>query len=375
MVRTTKRRGKRILVLDFSYTKPDGSTGRYRRDAEVQTRSGALAEERRRLAAVAAKGSPHALVDETAARVEAEQVPPRPAGPKLGEIVEDFCNVYGASRFKAGTRVTYRHALDKHILPHLGSTPLGAIQAGTVRKLDAALMTGGLNRAHRRLIQTVLRSVVCKYAVEAGHLTEPPRMPKLPGKSDKIPIVISTEQATRIIDAARRPEHRLALLLAFHAGLRSCEIRGLRVCDIDLDGGALCVRQAICFGVVDTPKSGHDREVPLTKALRGALAQAVPSKTRNALVALTARGRPWGQGGLRAMFMRAAERAGIVGSTMHHMRHGFVTALLDEGVGAHVVKELAGHADLTTTERYAHALAERKRAAIGVFDRLGTQKQ
>ena len=46
MVRTTKRRGSRVLVIDFSYTTPDGRKRRYRRDAEVQTRTGALAEER-----------------------------------------------------------------------------------------------------------------------------------------------------------------------------------------------------------------------------------------------------------------------------------------------------------------------------------------
>jgi hypothetical protein len=109
MVRTTKRRGKRILVLDLSYTKPDGSAGRYRRDAEVQTRAGALAEERRRLAALAAKGSPFALVDATAAQVEAEQVPAPLAGPTLAGVVDDFCKVYAASRFKAGTRITYRN--------------------------------------------------------------------------------------------------------------------------------------------------------------------------------------------------------------------------------------------------------------------------
>jgi hypothetical protein len=131
----------------------------------------------------------------------------------------------------------------------------------------------------------------------------------------------------------------------------------------------LCVRQAICYGMVDTPKSGHDREVPVTRALRGALAQSIAGKSCNALAAPTGRERPWGQGGLRDMFLRVAKRTGIVGSTMHHMRHGFVTALLDEGVGAHIVKELAGHADLTTTERYAHAWssasAPRSRSSTG----------
>jgi integrase len=52
--------------------------------------------------------------------------------------------------------------------------------------------------------------------------------------------------------------------------LRSGEIRGLRVCDVDLEANVLRVRQAISRNVVDTPKSGHDREIPLTRALHGA---------------------------------------------------------------------------------------------------------
>jgi integrase len=95
------------------------------------------------------------------------------------------------------------------------------------------------------------------------------------------------------------------LLLAFHAGLRACEIRGLRVCDVDLGANLLRVRQAVSHGVVDTPKSGHDREVPLTRALREALAAAIEGRPRDARVALSTRGRPWGQSGLREMFVRS----------------------------------------------------------------------
>jgi site-specific recombinase XerD len=68
------------------------------------------------------------------------------------------------------------------------------------------------------------------------------------------------------------------------------------------------------------------------------------------------------------MFLRIARRAGIEGSTFHHLRHGFVTTLLDRGVGAHVVRELAGHADLATTELYAHVSAKSKHAAVAVLD-------
>ena len=36
MVRRDTRRGRRVLVIDFCYVKPDGTNGRYRRDATVQ---------------------------------------------------------------------------------------------------------------------------------------------------------------------------------------------------------------------------------------------------------------------------------------------------------------------------------------------------
>ena len=72
MVRLQNRRGARVLVIDISYRAPDGTKARYRRDAEVQTRAAAFAEERRRLAAVASKGSPFALVDEMVDAVQGE---------------------------------------------------------------------------------------------------------------------------------------------------------------------------------------------------------------------------------------------------------------------------------------------------------------
>jgi integrase len=366
MVRTTKRRGRRVLVIDISYKASDGSPRRYRRDAEVQTVVAAHAEERRRLAALAATGSPLALVDETAALAEARRSPAK--GPTFGAVVDAYWQTFAPSHLKASSRYSYRTVLDVHLLPQLAELPLASIDGAAVRALDAELAREGKSRSLRRQIQIVLRSVVCKFAVEAGYLAEPPRMPRLPKKADKIPEVISTEDAVRIIAAALCPEHLLALLLAFHAGLRSSEIRALRVYDVDLRANVLRIRQAQCRGVTDTPKSGNDREVPLTKALRDALERALEGRPRNAIVAVTALGKPWGQSGLREMFLRLAERAGIMGSTMHHLRHGFITALLDRGVGTHIVKELAGHADLATTERYAHAVAKNKHAAIAVLN-------
>jgi hypothetical protein len=56
MIRKIERRGERILVIDIRYKKPDGSNGRYRHDAQVQTTAAATAEERRLLANIAQYG-------------------------------------------------------------------------------------------------------------------------------------------------------------------------------------------------------------------------------------------------------------------------------------------------------------------------------
>jgi hypothetical protein len=56
MIRKVNRRGKRTLVVDIVWRKADGSQGRYRKDATVQTMAAATAEERRLLANLATYG-------------------------------------------------------------------------------------------------------------------------------------------------------------------------------------------------------------------------------------------------------------------------------------------------------------------------------
>src|ERR1700734_3322385 len=147
MVRTTQRRGKRVLVIDISYKRPDGATARYRRDAEVQLRAAAVAEEHRRLAALATMGSPFALVDEAAAKIEANRALPTRQGPTFGDTVEAYWKTYAPTRLKASSRGSYRMILDVHLLPRLEGRALCEINASVVRTLDAKLAEAGESRA------------------------------------------------------------------------------------------------------------------------------------------------------------------------------------------------------------------------------------
>ncbi|MCP4444737.1 MAG: tyrosine-type recombinase/integrase [Myxococcales bacterium] len=48
----------------------------------------------------------------------------------------------------------------------------------------------------------------------------------------------------------------------------------------------------------------------------------------------------------------------------HCLRHSFCTGLADAGVQINIIKELAGHASITTTLRYMHTNSEARCNAI-----------
>jgi integrase len=107
--------------------------------------------------------------------------------------------------------------------------------------------------------------------------------------------------------------------------------------------------------------------VPLTLLLTEELT-AVPKKERSGLVARRRDGKPWKEFGLGQAFRRACMKAKLNRTwRFHDLRHFFVTGLFRVGVPANVAQALAGHRDLATTQRYAHATNDDLVAAIALL--------
>ena len=368
-VQVVTRRGVRRLVIDIRYTKSDGSPGRFRRDAEVQTMAAARAEDRRRLAALAISGSPTGLPEVGTPPAIATEPPPVVASkPTFDSVAKEYLRTFATSQLKASTRHGYTKIIHGLLIPQLGRLTVDTIDVEQIRKMDALLAARKARPSTRRNAQVVLRSVLCRYAVEAKILAEAPKFPRFPKVGTKVVDTLTNEQFEHLI-AQAQSEQRLAFLLAAHAGLRAGEVRGLRWRDVDLDAGVLVVRQSICRGCADTPKSGHDRVVPLASSLQKAFS-GLPRRDRDDLVCLNSQGAPWGEFGLRRAFLAACRRAGLEGWRFHDLRHFFVTALFRALVPARSIQELAGHANLTTTQRYAHVTATDLEDAVR---RLGQQ--
>ena len=122
--------------------------------------------------------------------------------------------------------------------------------------------------------------------------------------------------------------------------------------DVDVVKNQVCVERSDWKGHVTSPKGGRLRYVPLTRRLAAALRGH--RHLRGARVLCEADGRPMTQKVLQCLVRRAARRAGLTHDGLHVLRHTFCSHLAMKGTPARAIQELAGHKDLSTTQRYMH---------------------
>jgi len=369
MIRKVERRGQqRILVIDIRYRKPDGSKGRYRHDAQVQTMAAATAEERRLLANIAQYGDVHEP------KPEARKEEPKQASTTFGEVVTKYRTTYMVTDLKATTRRGYGQVLDGVLLPRFKDKPVVEIDGEAAAKLDLELTKDKLAKSTRNNIQIILRSVL-RFAVERKDLAAMPSgLPRLKQPEPSILEIPTDDQVAKILRLAC-PTQRRAFGLMAYGGLRPNEVRALLRRDMKLRwednapvGGFLGIREGRSYGETHTPKTGK-REVPIARQLAVLLSE-VEKGPREGHVALTVEGEPWGQYGLDRAFERVRDRAGLAGWSVYALRHYAITTWLRRGIPVHVVQKMAGHRNLATTQHYVHFLkADLEDAARRLDDR------
>lgn len=353
------RDGKSRLFIEIRYRTADGRNKRFRRDASVQTRTAALAEERRLFTELERVGTLESVSQTTNDDDE------EPAPISFAEAVRHFRATH-LKLLKPSTRITYDDRLNRLLVPRFGEVAIADITGDMLLKLDVELADDKLASSSRRNVQIVARSVL-RTTLDAGLLEQMPRLPKLPKVDRKTPNPIHRDDVDAVLAVASL-NAKLAFVLAAFAGLRRSEVIGLRWSDVDLKGNVITVRRAITRGEETTPKSGKPRPIPIARPLRVVLeCFASTKKSPWAPVATTAAGKMWGEYGLNQAFQRARKRAGLSGACFHDLRHFFVTELFRKGVSAPVVQRLAGHAELATTQRYADMVASDLSAGVALL--------
>jgi integrase len=265
---------------------------------------------------------------------------------------------------KPSTVIGYEKNLKAHLLPRFGPWRLGAIDRAALITFDQELTRAGLSPATRNNIVMPLRTIVWN-AIELGKHHGKPDFPKLSKVQSKVFEPPSAVDVDAML-AATDGNARVAFALAAYAGLRASEVIALRWVNVNLETGLLFVREARTHGIVVTPKSGHQRAIPIAPPLLAILVEAKKRST-SPYVAPSGKGGPWTHGGLRHAFDRAVRRATLPHARLHDLRHFFITQCFVGGAGGPTVQRLAGHCHLSVTQRYAHTNEILMREAVQVF--------
>lgn len=187
------------------------------------------------------------------------------------------------------------------------------------------------------------------------------RLPAWLTRSDLDRLFVLAEN--RAAEGAFQGLRDLAILETFYAtGMRVSELQGLSLRDIDLVGDQVKLRG----------KGRKERIVPLGSAAARALRRYEPrrrevldrtgSPEREALF-LSDRGSRLSTRRIQTLVGELLDRVADQGElSTHSLRHSFATHLLDAGADLMAVKELLGHASLSTTRIYTHTSRERLRA-------------
>jgi integrase len=142
--------------------------------------------------------------------------------------------------------------------------------------------------------------------------------------------------------------------------------------DLDLTKRLICVQRNEWEGHVDSTKGGRLRYVPMTARLAAALRDA--RHLRGPRVLYRDNGKPYTEGAVGWAIVRAARRAELRGSGPHRLRHSFCSHLAMRGAAPRAIQELAGHAHVTTTQRYMHLSPAAIESAIRLLERPVSEK-
>ncbi len=201
---------------------------------------------------------------------------------------------------------------------------------------------------------------------EGAVAANPARQVRAPRHGRALPGYLTQKEMNQLFDLAaqgstetgwRGTRDRALVELLYTAGLRLSEVHSLNVADLDSAAAKVKVHG----------KGGKERIVPVGRYARTALLEyqlerdrqfGAPAQSDPLFV--SERGARLSRRQIQRVVTHfialVADEGGL---STHSVRHSFATHLLDEGADLMAIKELLGHASLSTTQMYAHTSRER----------------
>jgi integrase/recombinase XerD len=290
---------------------------------------------------------------------------------RLGDLTLDFLAYLELERgLSRNTLEAYRSDLQQFglFLERRGRDPL-EVQPGDLSDFVSELADG---REGKRPVApaTLQRKIAClrsfyRHLRRDQILDRDPTADLRPPRSrGRLPKVLSRGEVQRLLEQPRGSSaatlrDRALLETMYACGLRASEAIGLRLSELDLEGGILRA----------SGKGSKERIVPIgSKAVETLSAYLQQGRPRlvglrdEPRVFVNLRGGGLSRQGLYKIVQRHARSAGLERRmSPHTLRHTFATHLLAGGCDLRSLQEMLGHADIGTTQVYTHLTADRLR--------------
>jgi site-specific recombinase XerD len=190
--------------------------------------------------------------------------------------------------------------------------------------------------------------------------------PSREGVGRKTVLPTRVDEYQRLFDAAPSELYRDLFVTMRYAGLRVSEAVSLRWEQVDLEALQLQI----------TGKGNVERYVDILAPVEAVLERRYLRKPPEPLISGSTSSSPYvfpGPSGyplstraVQLVMQKLRERLGIPKSrcTPHKLRHGWATEMLNRGAPLHVVSQQMGHANISTTSVYLHAVPGQLRRIV-----------
>ena len=287
-----------------------------------------------------------------------DPVPPEPEPePTVADLAARCMRAYVKVQCKPKTEELYRTAIDRHIVPALGTMPVKDVRAKHVIELHQRLRDTPSMANHVVAMLSKMFSLAQTWELvphgrnpcrAVSHYREQSRERFLTPEE-----YLSARTALREAEAdgTMWPPAIAAIRLLMLTGCRKSEILTLKWDDVDRTAGELRLRDG---------KRGP-RMVPLTPPVQKVL-DGIERIEGNPWVI---RSRKPGAclPDLTYYWNRIQARAGLEGVRVHDLRHSYASRALALGESLTMIGRLLGHSKVGTTARYAHLVHDAEKAA------------
>ncbi len=263
--------------------------------------------------------------------------------------------------YSASTCKTYLNEMAR-LLSELNDIPADQLNAGHLKRYFVYCFEKlGLkeNTLHSRI--NALKFYYEQVLKKEKFFWEIPR----PKKPLILPKVLNEEELSKLFNALKNRKHKAMLFTAYSAGLRVSEVAALKLKHIDSNRMQIFVENA---------KGKKDRYVNLSPLLLDILRSYVKHyspKPKEYLFESEQTGGAYPTRTIQQIFKNAKEKGRIEKEIgIHSLRHSFATHLLEKGTDIRYIKDLLGHFNIKTTERYLHVSNKALVNIVSPFDDL-----